>query len=117
MTCPLSDEEKAQGDEFYQASHDFVYNKIDLTIIKALITSHKIKTVDVEGRFIFYGWDHLCEHSHAIQFENKRGNDQLPEGWNVKMKEVLDSLKKENEQNKKSGQVEKNESGPITMTT
>jgi len=115
MTRPLSDEEKAQGDEFYQASHDFVYNKLDLTIIKAFIASHKIKTVDVEGRLIFYGWDHLRKYSDAIQFGNKRGNDQLPEGWNIKMKEFLDSLKKENQQKKKSGQVEENESDPITM--
>lgn len=115
MTRELTDSEKAQGLTYYKATHDFVYSSIDITIIKAFISTNKIKSVDEDGKPTFYCWDHSRKYHDAILYGSKRGKQSLPPSYKAEMKEFLDSLKKENQQKKKLGQVDEQEADPITM--
>ena len=101
---------------YHKSTRDFIYPLINIEIIKAFISSNKIKSVDDEGvPSTFYGWDHLRKHHNSILYGAGRSKSELPRGYRMQMKSFLDSLKKENQQKKKLGQVDEQEADPITM--
>ncbi len=109
MTRELTNEEKAQPQIYHKSTRDFIYPLIDIEVIKAYICSNKIKSIDNEGKQIFYGWDNMRKYHDSILFGASRSRSQLPQGYRAQMKKLLDALKKENQQKKRFGQVDEHE--------
>lgn len=113
MCRPLTEAEMAQEDTYYQATHDFVYERLDPTLIEAYISSRKIKYTNANNQTIIYSFDHLRRYKDAVIYGSKRAKKQLSSAFHISIKEFLDTLKKENQQFKKKGQVDETESDPI----
>jgi hypothetical protein len=113
MCRPLTDAEKAEGDTYYQATHDFVYERLDPTLIQGFISCRKVKYVDEDGANIIYSYDHLRRYKDAVIYGSKRAKKPLSSNFHLSIKDFLDTLKKENQQFKKKGQVDETESDPI----
>ena len=96
VVVPLTDEQKADKLKYYKGTHDFVYPKLDVNIIKAFISAHKIRGTSSNGEPIFHGYDNLHKYKDAVLFGSKRVNSPLSTQYNLGMKSFLDSLKKEN---------------------
>jgi hypothetical protein len=115
MVRPLSDREKAQVEKYWKGTHDFIYDKIDVQIIKAFISANKIRTYADDGSPIYYGFDNMRKYKDAILFGSKRAEVPLSPRYNTIMKTFIDSLKKENQKKRKLGQVAESESDAITF--
>ncbi len=114
MIQPVTPQQKERGLEFYKNDYDFVYEKLDINIMKAFISSNKIKKV-VDRKPIFYGYDNLRKYWDAIKYGYKRTNQFLPRGFEQQFDIFLNSVKNENQEKKKAGQVDEKASDPITM--
>ena len=109
----MTDAEKAEGDTYYQATHDFLYERLDPTLIQGFISCRKVKYVDEDGANIIYLYDHLRRYKDAVIYGSKQAKKPLSSNFNLSMKDFLDTLKKENQQFKKKDQVDETESDPI----
>ncbi len=112
---PLTDEQKADQLQFYKAEGDFDYDKLQVDIIKAYISAHKIKSKDQDGKETYYSYVNLRKYSDAVKFGASRVNYALSPEFQLAIKEHLDTLKKENNQKKGEGKVEEREADPISF--
>lgn len=115
MVVKLTPQEMADKDRFHKSTHDFDYQKIRSDIIKAFLSATKIKATKPDGTEIFYSFDNLRKYKDAILFGAKRKKIKLPDQFLVDMNAYVDSLKKENQSAKKTGQVTEHESDPISF--
>jgi hypothetical protein len=115
MTRPLTTEEMNDQLLYYKGKRDFIYSNLNSDIIKAFIASSKVKATTEDGTVMHYGYDSLRKYHDAVLFGESRGKGVLPPTYRKEMKSFLNSLKKENQQKKKHGEVEENEADPITM--
>ena len=101
--------------KYYKCTHDFLYNKINVDIVKAFISSGKVKATKEDGEEIYYSYDHLRKYKDAVLFGAKRQKVKLGDNFKVQMEAFMDSLKKENQKAKKNGQCTEQEADPITF--
>lgn len=107
----LTNEQKEKK-KYHRQTHDFIYDKINIKIIKGFISANKFKADNPNQQ---YGFVHMRKYHNAIQFGARRAEVQLPQSYRLKMPLFLDSLKKEKTKAKKEGNVTEKEADPITF--
>ena len=70
---------------YYKSTHDFKYNILEADLVKAYLSANKVKSVDLEGREIYYSFDHLRKLKDAMLFGAKCDRTNLPEKFCVEM--------------------------------
>ena len=93
----LTSEQKAKKKKYHKQTHDFMYDKINIKIIKGFISANKFKADNPNQQ---YGFVHMRKYHNAIQFGARRVEVQLPQSYRLKMPLFLDSLKKEKKKSK-----------------
>ena len=68
MIRELTEGEKEDTERFYQSSHDLVYNMFDPLVVKAFISSNKVREIKEDGTELFNGYDHLRKYKDSVLF-------------------------------------------------
>ena len=109
---PLSEDQKADKGRYHKQEEDFIYDRINVKMIKAFMSANKMKP----GTEKQYSFVHMRKYHNAIQHGASRAGQQLPQSYVIGMTKFLNSFQKENNQAKKQGRLQENEADPITFS-
>ena len=73
----LTRAQKEDVDLYYTSTKDFKYENLEPDVIKAFLSTNKIKSVDEDGKETYYSFDNLCKFKDAILFGAKRAKKML----------------------------------------
>ena len=107
---PISDEEKAdQFLHFHKMEEDFIYEKIDYPVIGAFLSTKKTKA---DGKLCSYS--NYSKYKNAIFYGANQRRVRLPDRFIASMEALNKSYKNEFKKAERRGEVDKNDSDPIT---
>ena len=97
----LTPEQKADKIRYRKTStqtHDLIYNRLNVKMIKAYMSAKRFKSSGKE-----YGFDHMRKYKDAVKFGSKRAKQPLPQNFEVEMVAFLGSLKNKKRRQKRMG--------------
>ena len=110
----LTAEQKSNPDnKYYASTHDFVYERVNPTTIKAFLSSEK-KYKD-ETRTTQYSHVHIRKYHDSLLFGRKTIGAELPQKYHTEMKAYLKSVRKEKQTAKAEGNLDEEDADPITF--
>ena len=79
-------------------THDLIYNRLNVKMIKAFMSANRFKLNGKE-----YGFDHTRKYKDAVKYGAKRAKQPLPQNFDIEMLAYMQSLNKQKTTARKNG--------------
>ena len=97
----LTEEQMADTPKYYKCTHDFKYDVLNVDILKAFISSGKVKEIKDDGTKIFYSFDHLQKYKDAVLYGARRQKVKLGDIFTGQIDAFMESSKRRIKKRKK----------------
>jgi hypothetical protein len=110
----LTDEQLANPMKHYHKNtEDLVYRGMNVDILLAFMACVKVMTGNKEGKFRSYS--NFIKFHNAISYGASQANVALSTDYHLRIEDLCKSYKKEAVKKKQAGELDENDSDPITF--